>query len=121
VYINDAMVTVADIEADNGVVHVIDAVLLPPLETSLDQNSIENVHIDLYPNPANDYIHIAINNIEFKGLKVRIINASGTVYNEFVMNSTNERLDVSSLSPGLYYMVISGNDSVRSSKFIISR
>jgi uncharacterized surface protein with fasciclin (FAS1) repeats len=29
VYINDAMVTVADIEAENGVVHVIDAVLIP--------------------------------------------------------------------------------------------
>ena len=29
VYINDAMVTVADIEAENGVVHVIDGVLLP--------------------------------------------------------------------------------------------
>ena len=30
VYIDNAMVTVADIVADNGVVHVIDAVLLPP-------------------------------------------------------------------------------------------
>ena len=29
VYINDAMVSVADIEAENGVVHVIDAVLIP--------------------------------------------------------------------------------------------
>ncbi len=29
VYIDDAMVTVADMEADNGVVHVIDAVILP--------------------------------------------------------------------------------------------
>lgn len=28
-YINDAMVTVADIKADNGVVHVIDAVITP--------------------------------------------------------------------------------------------
>ena len=34
VYIDNAMVTVADIVADNGVVHVIDAVLLPPLTTS---------------------------------------------------------------------------------------
>ena len=32
VMINDAMVTVADIEADNGVVHVIDVVLIPENE-----------------------------------------------------------------------------------------
>lgn len=30
VFINDAEVTVADVEASNGVIHVIDAVLLPP-------------------------------------------------------------------------------------------
>ena len=36
VFINNALVTLADIEADNGVVHVIDAVLLPPEEEPLD-------------------------------------------------------------------------------------
>ena len=29
-FINNAKVTVADVIADNGVVHVIDAVILPP-------------------------------------------------------------------------------------------
>ena len=36
VFINNALVTMADIEADNGVVHVIDAVLLPPRVTVVD-------------------------------------------------------------------------------------
>ncbi|MCL4160451.1 UNVERIFIED_CONTAM: hypothetical protein GTU68_002606, partial [Idotea baltica] len=33
VFINDAQVTIADIQTDNGIVHVIDAVLLPPTVT----------------------------------------------------------------------------------------
>ena len=35
VYIDNAMVTAADIVADNGVVHVIDAVLLPPVSNTV--------------------------------------------------------------------------------------
>ncbi len=35
VFINNAKVTVADLQADNGVVHVIDAVLLPPAPTTV--------------------------------------------------------------------------------------
>ncbi|MBK9734909.1 MAG: fasciclin domain-containing protein [Saprospiraceae bacterium] len=47
VFINNARVTVADINADNGVVHVIDAVLLPPKTVadivigSPDHNTLE--------------------------------------------------------------------------------
>ena len=40
VYIDNAMVTVADIVAENGVVHVIDAVLLPN-STSIFENMTE--------------------------------------------------------------------------------
>ena len=36
VFINDALVTFADIETDNGTVHVIDAVLIPPSNTVVD-------------------------------------------------------------------------------------
>ncbi|MGV8829411.1 MAG: fasciclin domain-containing protein, partial [Breznakibacter sp.] len=36
IYINNAKVTVADLKADNGVVHVIDAVLLTPTNTIYD-------------------------------------------------------------------------------------
>ncbi|MBF25528.1 MAG: hypothetical protein CMP49_03300 [Flavobacteriales bacterium] len=44
VMIDNAMVTVADITADNGVVHVIDAVLIPG-STSINEN---NFHKDKY-------------------------------------------------------------------------
>ena len=46
VYIDNAMVIVADLIADNGVVHIIDAVLLP---TTTDiQENIDNEKVYLY-------------------------------------------------------------------------
>jgi len=45
VFIDNAMVTVADIVADNGVVHVIDAVLLPSTTDIIDYNSLEKRYL----------------------------------------------------------------------------
>ena len=47
VFIDNAQVTVADLVADNGVVHVIDAVLLPP-DPSLTENLNNNDNTYLY-------------------------------------------------------------------------
>tara|TARA_B100000945_G_C20408722_1_gene611453 strand:+ start:133 stop:1044 length:912 start_codon:yes stop_codon:yes gene_type:complete len=42
VMIDNAMVTVADIQADNGVVHVIDAVLIPETSSILENHNFDN-------------------------------------------------------------------------------
>ena len=41
VYVNDAMVVTADIETSNGVIHVIDAVLIPPKYVVLRDESTD--------------------------------------------------------------------------------
>ena len=40
-YINDAMVIITDIEASNGVIHVVDAVILPPAEEAMEDDMME--------------------------------------------------------------------------------
>jgi uncharacterized surface protein with fasciclin (FAS1) repeats len=52
IFINNAKVTLADLEADNGVVHVIDAVIIPNVNTVMD--IINN-------SPAHDTLEFAIN------------------------------------------------------------
>lgn len=55
VMINDATVTVADLVADNGVVHVINAVLLPPTNV---ESTMAPVAVETYPNPAVSFVNV---------------------------------------------------------------
>jgi uncharacterized surface protein with fasciclin (FAS1) repeats len=45
VKVNDATVIITDIKADNGVIHVIDSVLLPPAEESMDPGTIVDIAV----------------------------------------------------------------------------
>ncbi|WP_096087439.1 fasciclin domain-containing protein [Agaribacterium haliotis] len=45
-YVNTAMVTLVDVEADNGVIHVIDAVLMPPAAMATPSLDIVDTAID---------------------------------------------------------------------------
>ena len=58
IFINDAQVTVADLVADNGVVHVIDAVLIPPT-----------------PEPTNTVVDIIVNSDIHTILEAAVLEA----------------------------------------------
>ncbi|MBN2486085.1 MAG: T9SS type A sorting domain-containing protein, partial [Bacteroidales bacterium] len=121
-YINEAMVTVADIEADNGVVHVIDAVLLPPSTSGIGTITEEKFNLSVYPNPANDYIEISLDNVNATELKVEIINTSGlSVSNNIPLNSASLTLELDSFLPGIYFVRISGNNTIETKRFVIAR
>ena len=80
--IDNAMVTVANIEADNGIVHVIDAVLLPSENSNIQENnSISKDYIvqtyDIYGKKVNQikYNSILIDVYKSgKSIKKLIIN-----------------------------------------------
>jgi transforming growth factor-beta-induced protein len=45
VYINDAQVIITDIETSNGVIHVIDTVILPPADEAAESNTIVDIAV----------------------------------------------------------------------------
>jgi uncharacterized surface protein with fasciclin (FAS1) repeats len=101
VFINNAQVTVADLEAENGVVHVINAVLLP---SSVGISSIESANFEIYPNPANNFINVrgeaAMN-------EIRVLDLNGrNVMNVALNGDTVAKVDVSGLSTGIYMLEI---------------
>ncbi len=85
VYINNAMVTVADLEAENGVVHVIDAVLIP---TTTNISVLKEISFEVYPNPASNYIRIN-SNVENGSLSIRDI--AGRVVTQLNNLSSNRQ------------------------------
>jgi uncharacterized surface protein with fasciclin (FAS1) repeats len=98
VIINDANVTTADLAADNGVVHVIDAVLVPSLASIVDNDMID---VNLYPNPTNDVINVngeSITNVVVRDLTGKIV----------LDTNNTQNIDLTGLENGTYMITVVG-------------
>lgn len=97
VMVNDANVTVPNLVADNGVVHVIDAVLSLP--SGVDQVNLADL-FNVYPNPT-------VGAVRWNGVQVdrlQVVDAEGRTRIE-TTNPINT-IDLSSLESGLFFLVI---------------
>jgi uncharacterized surface protein with fasciclin (FAS1) repeats len=108
VVINDANVTLADVSADNGVVHVLDKVLLPSF-AGIEEGTANQV--SLYPNPTEDQIFIS--GIGEGNYSVIDLNGKVLLNGTF---SSNQAIDMSNFQSGTYLMKMddaSGRRTVR--------
>ena len=99
VMINNAMVIVADIAADNGVVHVIDAVLLPPTANAV--NEADQLAVMVYPNPAGEG-ELNIRGNWNAGALIQVWDGAGRQVAETTANQSWERLSTQTWNAGLY-------------------
>ncbi|MFM7300069.1 MAG: fasciclin domain-containing protein, partial [Crocinitomicaceae bacterium] len=96
VQINDATVTLADVLADNGVVHVIDGVLLPPT-AGISENV--NDKIMVYPNPFEDYLTVSVK----ENTSYMLSDVNGKILKTGSL-TVNENIDLSELNSGSYFL-----------------
>ena len=61
----------------------------------------ESLSFNLYPNPISNNSHITISDAK-AGSLMRIVNATGSLVYEDVLNSSKELIEVSHLEPGIY-------------------
>jgi hypothetical protein len=78
---------------------------MPPLSFSSSQT--EEVNIQVGPNPAEEEISIQISP-EVLGTSFYIFNVSGIPVSAGIFTGLSTRLDVKSFSPGVYFLVTSG-------------
>jgi transforming growth factor-beta-induced protein len=110
VMINQANVTTADLTADNGVVHVIDAVLQPEVLSIEDEMSLET--LVAYPNPTKDVLNVT--NVE--GASYKVVSITGAVVKEGIV--TNGNIDVQNLNEGTYMINIQNNEKIYQGRFV---
>ena len=109
VMVNNAMVTVADIVTINGVVHVIDAVLVP---TTLGVEEIASLNtLSLFPNPAVNQVNLEFDLATSERIAVDVVNLAGQVVKsvEFGQRSVGFNrvtFDVNDLAGGFYLVNI---------------
>jgi len=113
VFINNAKVTVADLEAQNGVVHVIDAVLIP---TTTNISRMDEVTFEIYPNPATDYFRIN-SNVGVESLIIRDI--AGRLVTQKNNLSSSERIELNGFKTGMYFVTMKNGNSVSTKKLIV--
>ncbi|MCG8328452.1 MAG: fasciclin domain-containing protein [Chitinophagales bacterium] len=117
VFINDAQVSIADIRTFNGVVHVIDAVLLPNLSAVRD---LEKVSLSIYPNPVSDQLVIELpQSLLNARTNAQLLDARGNIVQEWRIDNINSSLDVQNYPTGTYFLLIQTNERYSINKLVI--
>jgi uncharacterized surface protein with fasciclin (FAS1) repeats len=114
VSIDNATVIVADIEATNGVVHVIDAVLVP---LTLGLDNINNSTIGVYPNPVSDVLRFNLGQTATNAT-YQVFNQTGALVLSGKFNSNSSTLSVEDLQSGLYTVSVLENNKMNSIRFV---
>ena len=111
IFINNAQVIVADLLADNGVLHVIDGVLLPPSNTT----DLPVMPVNLYPNPASDFIWFTNKSTDNNNrYEIRDMNGKLMLNG----NTAENRLNISALGQGMYFINIFNESTVLTGRFV---
>lgn len=98
--INNANIIAADLNAWNGVVHVIDAVLLPPASVE----NLQALNVSAFPNPCTN--SIVVQSSENNFALFQVVNAAGQMVSQGKLNGKQTLVNTSDFASGVYSIVL---------------
>jgi len=80
----------------------------PEAPNFVDKNIVTTNHIEIYPNPVEDYLTIFIENSTLENVELEMYNIIGNSVNiEYEkVNEHNYRIKVKEFNPGYYFVVV---------------
>lgn len=95
----------------------------PLLEAvNIDEHSVINNEIIIYPNPVNDIVNIYIPNTTKNSIDIHIYDIQGREVKNVQMNPLQKEIsiDCSEFNPGMYLLLFKDSDYLESKKLIIN-
>lgn len=117
-HINGAMVITPDLTADNGVVHAINAVLLPSIPFSVTETA-GHMEIAVFPNPVSDGT-LQLTGDWRLGSQLRILDSQGRIIEQEILRSNQLTWDISTWPAGVYTLWVVSEVRQQSQQFIIN-
>jgi hypothetical protein len=111
VFINDAQVTAPDIMASNGVVHVVNGVLIPPVNVE-DKSAFK---LKLYPNPVENQMIVQYPEMN----QVVVRNILGEAVRTIKLSGVDQTIiQTADLADGVYFITVANEGNSVTTKFV---
>jgi hypothetical protein len=81
----------------------------------------ENKPYVIFPNPVSDVLQIQYNNVVKRPIQFTVYNSLGEAVLEEYFRESETKVDVSSLSPGIYILQMIDDSETHASRFVIRR
>lgn len=91
--------------------------------TSVTDNELKKLAIEVFPNPSQDLIAIQVNGLVPSDLEVTLLDANGRkIYQtEISKGQTIAYFDIQTLYAGIYYVTIASNGAIETRKVMITK